>query len=167
MTEPSTTQRDELAAILINHDTSRGHFFGSPGLYESRADAILAKYILIPRPTMSDAQRGNSQVILVDGIAFADNAVWLRDQLDDEELEMRASARRIERIRAALAYLETEKAAMAESQLQERRDALTHALIMDGKVKHGEPWTYADTTPLVRRAVDRIIKLEDAAEAAK
>ena len=164
--DSNTTERDELARdirvadVVAARDTSRNE-------YEAMADAILTKHILIPRPTMGEAQRGNSQVILIDGIGVTSDAAWLRSKLAVEAMTMEASAHRTERIRTALAYLETEKAAQAETKLQERRDALTHALIMDGKVKHGEPWTYADTTPLVRRAVDRIIKLEDAAEATR
>jgi hypothetical protein len=170
--DSNTTQRDQLARIAVD-----AMFPPVSGLPDDpmtwpsstfkTADAILAKYILIPRPTYGEAQRGNSQIILIDGIGVTSDAVWLRSKLATEEMAMEACAHRSERIRSALAYLETEAAAQAETKLQGRRDELTHALIMDGKVKLGAPWTYSGASPLLQRAVDRIIELEAAAEATK
>ena len=160
----NTTQRDDLAAIAINHDTSRGHFFGSAGLYESRADAILDEYILIPRadlPMVSHSPRNGLCTALAQE-NFQPQLVRGRDELGA------AFNRHIALANLAVAEaIDRQAVAEAETKLQERRDALAHALIMDGKVKHGDLWTYAGATPLLRRAVDRIIELEDAAEAAK
>ena len=166
MTEPSTTQRDELAReirvadVVAARDTSSNE-------YQAMADAVLAKYILIPRPTYGEAQRRNSQIILIDGIGVTSDAAWLRSKLATEEMAMEACAHRSERIRAALAYLDTEATAQAETKLQVRRDALAHALIMDGKTKYGPPWTYDNATLALQRSINRIIELEDAAEATR
>ena len=161
--DSNTTQRDELAAILMDAferaSTSRGGRH-----WENVADAILFDYLLVPRidlPAVSHSPRNGLCTALAQE-NFQPQLVRGRDEVGP------AFNREIALANLAIAEaLDRRTASEAETKLQERRDALTHALIMDGKVKHGEPWTYADTTPLVRRAVDRIIKLEDATEATK
>lgn len=157
MTEPSTTQSDELATTLMGA-FERAMASRGGQHWENVADAVLAKYILIPRtelPKVTLSDYGNG---LCTALAQENFQPLLRREARDEGP---AFNWRIALANLAVAEaIEMRDKAQTETKLQERRDALTQEFST-------YPYRYDNVSPTARKAIDRIIQLEDAAVATR
>lgn len=165
--DSNTTQRDELAREIFITDNARNE--DPAALWDEAdhermhyaeviADGLIAKYILIPRtelPKVTLSDHGNG---LCTALAQENFQPLLRREARDEGP---AFNWRIALANLAVAEaIEMRDKAQAETKLQERRDALTQEFST-------YPYRYDNVSPTACKAIDRIIELEDAAEATR